>query len=183
LRSVVIADAGPLIALSRIDSLDLLRGLFGQVLVTEEVRDEALPAADYPGKTLIAQAFDAGWLACPGPFETSWQPTNPGLDAGERSAIAAAVQMPGCLLIIDDRAGRAEAKSHRVAIIGTAAAIGAGTAAAGGVFHTPTNYRGGVERRGGVIRRVASADFLTSFPRPRRVSPRQATYFLVRARK
>lgn len=124
MRSIVIADAGPLIALSRIDALDLLRGLFGQVLVTEAVRDEALPAADYPGKALIAQAVDAGWLACPGPFETSWQPTNPGLDAGERSAIAAAVQMPGCLLIIDDRAGRAEAKSHRIAIIGTAAVIG-----------------------------------------------------------
>jgi len=124
LRSVVIADAGPLIALSRIDALDLLRGLFGQVLVTEEVRDEALPAADYPGKALIAKAFEAGWLACPGPFETPWQPTNPGLDAGERSAIAAALKMPGCLLVIDDRAGRAEAKSHHVAIIGTAAVIG-----------------------------------------------------------
>ena len=124
MRSVVIADAGPLIALSRIDSLDVLRGLFRQVLVTEEVRDEALPAADYPGKALITEAFATGWLVCPGPFETSWQPTNPGLDAGERSAIAAAVQMPGCLLIIDDRAGRAEAKSHHVAIIGTAAVIG-----------------------------------------------------------
>lgn len=124
MRSVVIADAGPLIALSRIDALELLRGLFGQVLVTEEVRDEALPAADYPGKEIIAQAFDAGWLVCPGPFETSWQPTNPGLDAGECSAIAAAIQIPGCLLIIDDRAGRAEAKSHRVAIIGTAAVVG-----------------------------------------------------------
>ncbi len=124
MRSVVIADAGPLIALSRIDALDLLRSLFGQVLVTEEVRDEALPAQNYPGKAIIAQAFDAGWLVCPGPFETAWQPTNPGIDAGERSAIAAAVQMPGCLLIIDDRAGRAEAKSHHVTIIGTAAVIG-----------------------------------------------------------
>jgi predicted nucleic acid-binding protein len=124
LRSVVIADAGPLIALSRIDALDLLRGLFGQVLVTEEVRDEALPVADYSGKASIAMAFDAGWLACPGPFETAWQPTNPGLGAGERSAIAAALKMPGCLLIIDDRAGRTEAKSHAVAIIGTAAIIG-----------------------------------------------------------
>lgn len=124
MRSVVIADAGPLIALSRIEALDLLRDLFGQVLVTEEVRDEALPAAYYPGKAIIAQAFDAGWLVCPGPFESSWQPTNPGLDAGARSALAAAVQMPGCLLIIDDRAGRAEAKSHRVAIIGTAAVVG-----------------------------------------------------------
>lgn len=124
MRSVVIADAGPLIALSRINALDLLRDLFGRVLVTEEVRGEALPAADYPGKAFIAQAFDAGWLVCPGSFDTLWQPTNPGLDAGECSAIAAALQMPGCLLIIDDHAGRAEAKSHHVAIIGTAAVVG-----------------------------------------------------------
>jgi predicted nucleic acid-binding protein len=173
LRSVVIADAGPLIALSRIDALDLLRGLFGQVLVTEEVRDEALPAADYPGKALIAKAFEAGWLACPGPFETSWQPTNPGLDAGERSAIAAALKMPGCLLVIDDRAGRAEAKSHhrrhhrhrggdrpgQAAGLDPGGASGSGTLAAGGVFHSPEDYRGGVARRGRVIRRSASADF------------------------
>lgn len=124
MRGVVIADAGPLIALSRIEALDLLHRLFGQVLVTEEVRDEALPARDYPGRASIALACDAGWLACPGPFETSWRPTNPGLGAGECSAIAAAMKMPGCLLIIDDRAGRAEAKSHGVAIIGTAAIIG-----------------------------------------------------------
>ena len=124
MRSVVIADAGPLIALSRIDSLDLLHGLFGQVLVTEAVRDEALPAADYPGKAVIARAFDEGWLACPGSFDILWQSVNSGFDVGECSAIAAAVKMPGCLLIIDDRAGRAEARLHKVAIVGTAAVIG-----------------------------------------------------------
>lgn len=124
MRSVVIADAGPLIALSRIEALDLLHGLFGEVMVTQEVGDEALPSADYPGKAPIAQAFDAGWLVCPSIPETSWQPTNPGLDTGQRSAIAVALQLPGCLLIIDDRAGRAEAKSHHLAIIGTAAVVG-----------------------------------------------------------
>lgn len=124
MRSVVIADAGPLIALSRIDVLDLLHGLFGQVMVTPEVRDEALPSTDYPGKARIVQAFGAGWLVCPSLPETSWQPTNPGLGSGERSAIAAALQTPGCLPIIDDRAGRAEAKSRRLSIIGTAAVVG-----------------------------------------------------------
>lgn len=63
-------------------------------------------------------------LSCPSLAKTSWQPTNPALDSGERSAIAAALQMPGCLLIIDDRAGRAEAKSHRLSVIGTAAVVG-----------------------------------------------------------
>ena len=122
--SVVIADAGPLIALSRIDALDLLRELFGKILVTAAVRDEALPSSDSPGKARIAQAFDAGWLVCPSLPESTWQPLNPGLDAGERSTISAALQMPECLLIIDDRAGRAEAKSQHLSIIGTAAVIG-----------------------------------------------------------
>lgn len=123
MRSTVIADAGPLIGLSRIEALGLLRDLFGQVLVTPEVRDEAMPSADYPGKSLIAQAVEAGWLICPPRTESTWQPRNPALGAGERSAISLALQTPGCLLIIDDCAGRAEAKTQRLAIIGTAAIV------------------------------------------------------------
>ena len=43
-QRVVIADAGPLIALARIEALHLLRQLFGRVCVTTTVRDEILPA-------------------------------------------------------------------------------------------------------------------------------------------
>ena len=43
-QRVVIADAGPLIALARIEALHLLRQLFGRVSVTTTVRDEILPA-------------------------------------------------------------------------------------------------------------------------------------------
>ncbi|MFO1421476.1 MAG: DUF3368 domain-containing protein [Candidatus Competibacteraceae bacterium] len=121
---VVIADAGPLIALSRIGALDLARGVFGRVLVTPEVRAEALPVADYPGKADLAAAFEAGWLRCIALPTTDWQPLNPGLGPGERSSIAAALQRPGCLLVIDDRAGRAEARARGLSIIGTAAVVG-----------------------------------------------------------
>lgn len=121
---IVIADAGPLIALSRIEQLDLLKRLFGRVLVTEEVQPEVLPAADYPGKAAIVLAMDRGWLELSSPAAANWRPLNPGIDAGESSAIAAALQLPGSLLIIDDRAGRAEAKAHGVQIIGTAGLIG-----------------------------------------------------------
>ena len=47
-REVLIADAGPLIGLSRIGSLNLLRDLFGQVLMTPEVRDEVAPGCGLP---------------------------------------------------------------------------------------------------------------------------------------
>ena len=39
---IVIADAGPLIALARIDQLSLLPALFGEVVVTEAVAIELL---------------------------------------------------------------------------------------------------------------------------------------------
>ena len=121
MREIVLADAGPLIALSRIDALDLLPGVFGRVMITAEIREEVLPAIDYRGRDLIAGALAAGWLSCLPKSTSDWQP---GLDAGECSAIAAALQIPGCLLIIDDRAGRAEAKAHGLSVIGTAAVIG-----------------------------------------------------------
>jgi predicted nucleic acid-binding protein len=122
--NVLIADAGPLIALSRIGALDLLQGVFGEAWVTSEVRAEVLPAADYPGKADLVAAFERGWLRLlPPPFQ-DWRPLNPGLGPGERSSIAAALEQPGCLLVIDDRAGRAEARAWKVAIIGTAAVIG-----------------------------------------------------------
>ena len=37
--TVVIADAGPLIALSRIDKLNLLKQLFQQITITNTIRD------------------------------------------------------------------------------------------------------------------------------------------------
>lgn len=42
-RRVVIADAGPLIALAGTEALDLLRQLFGRVFITTTVCNEILP--------------------------------------------------------------------------------------------------------------------------------------------
>jgi predicted nucleic acid-binding protein len=41
-----VSDAGPIIHLSWIGQLELLEGLFEEVLVPEAVRDEVLPAVD-----------------------------------------------------------------------------------------------------------------------------------------
>ncbi len=55
---------------------------------------------------------------------SDWQPFYPGVDAGEGSAIYLACQLEDVLLIMDDRAGRAEAKARHLQVIGTAAVIG-----------------------------------------------------------
>ncbi|MFT4241811.1 MAG: DUF3368 domain-containing protein [Acidovorax sp.] len=128
-RRVVIADAGPLIALARIDALALLRGLFGRVCITATVRDEVLPAsAAFPDGALLARTLQEGWIEVVDELPGGWKPLNPGVDAGEASAIHTACVWrdagDAVLLVMDDRAGRLEARAHGIALVGTAAVIG-----------------------------------------------------------
>ena len=128
-RHAVIADAGPLIALARIESLALLRGLFGKVFITTTVRDELLPAdATFPDVGLLTRTLAEGWIEVVDSPRDGWKPLNPGVDHGEASAIRTACRWrdagDAVLLVMDDRAGRLEAKHQGIALIGTAAVIG-----------------------------------------------------------
>ena len=123
--TVVIADAGPLIALSRIEKLGLLQQLFQQIIITTTVRDEILENDHCKGKVEVTKAINAGWVKVQSVNMLDWKTINTGVDAGEASAIYLALQMPDTtLLIMDDRAGRAEAKYQKITITGTAAVIG-----------------------------------------------------------
>jgi len=134
---IVIADAGPLIALSRIDQLEILKQLFQQVVITETIRDEILVNTHNRGKPAIEEAISevnkgenegankAQWIQVKAVDLKDWKPLNAGVDAGESSAIFLARQSTeSTLLIMDDQAGRAEARYHKLAVIGTAAVIG-----------------------------------------------------------
>ena len=86
-RRVVIADAGPLIALARIDSLVLLRGLFGRVFITATVRDELLPDnARFPDAGLLTRTLTEGWIEVVEP-PNDWKPLKPSVDPGEATTI------------------------------------------------------------------------------------------------
>lgn len=128
-QRVVIADAGPLIALARVDSLDLLRQLFGRVCITAAVRDEILPAAlTFPDADSLAQTLSEDWIEVVEVPPDDWAPLNPGVDPGEASAIHTACVWreagDAVLLVMDDRAGRLEARARGITLIGTAAVIG-----------------------------------------------------------
>jgi predicted nucleic acid-binding protein len=128
-RRVVIADAGPLIALARIDSLDLLRSLFGRICITTVVRDEILPATSgHIDTELLARTLVEAWIEVVEVPQHDWKPINPGVDAGEASAIQVACAWrdagDAVLVVMDDRAGRLEARNRGLALIGTAGLIG-----------------------------------------------------------
>ena len=132
---VVIADAGPLIGLARIDQLVLLTGLFGKIWITEVIAAEIglRPAAagtpTYPGMELLQGAFEQGWLQIAPALVQGIDPYRPlpGVDAGEASAIGLALSQQAAgesvLLVVDDRCGRAEAQNQGLVIIGTAAVL------------------------------------------------------------
>ena len=133
---ILLADAGPLIALSRIESLHLLHDLFTTVWITEVIAAElglsvaSSARSSFPGLSVLQEACQQGWLQVVKPelvVTDGWSPLNPGVDAGEASAIALAIQQRDAgrdvLLLIDDRCGRAEARRQRLAMIGTAAVL------------------------------------------------------------
>ena len=59
----VVADTGPLIALARVERLELLRWLFERVVVPPAVHAELVLDSNRPGARVLSSAFDAGWSA------------------------------------------------------------------------------------------------------------------------
>lgn len=125
-QAVVIADASPLIGLTRVGGLEWLAQLFGRVYLTPTVLREVLPGTQQRGEKEIQTSLNAGWLQV-------WRepiaalPIDLGdLDSGESESIALALQLRpvSSLLLIDERAGRAAATECSLPIIGTAALIG-----------------------------------------------------------
>jgi predicted nucleic acid-binding protein len=120
---LVLTDASPLIGLARVDGLPWLGALFGVVWMPHEVRREVLPNRGLPDEAAILAAQAAGWLKEAGPAPTG--PALPDLDEGEAACIRIALASPEpCLLLMDERAGRAIAMEHDLAVAGTAAIIG-----------------------------------------------------------
>ena len=113
-HKVVVSDSGPLIALGRLDLLALLPALFAQVQVPQEVLIECLARPANTDAVRIQAAVAQGWLTpC-----TATPIAQPGLDLGERAAIARALEI-GAGLLADDLVARQHAAALGLMVIGT----------------------------------------------------------------
>jgi predicted nucleic acid-binding protein len=111
---IVVSDASPIIALSRIDHLHLLRSLFGEVIVPERVLQELLVGPG--GRQLLAAA---PWLEARSVEDVEHvRRLELTLDPGEAAAIALAKEIGARLLLIDERRGRAEAIREGLQVTG-----------------------------------------------------------------
>ena len=113
--AIVISDAGPLIALARIDHLSILRKLFSQIQIPVAVYNECL-AKEGIDSQRIKQAIDAGWIQIVTVVIKQSFPVS--LGKGEIEAIQLALEDKQSLLIMDDRLARRQAMALELNYIG-----------------------------------------------------------------
>ena len=104
---VVISDTACLIALEKIGQLGLLESLYGQVLITPTIASEF-------------QAPLPDWIEIQSPTNISLLTLlEETIDPGEASAIALAVELQDCYLILDDLRARKVAINLGLSFTGT----------------------------------------------------------------
>ena len=111
MHKAIISDTSCLILLDKIGELEILNKLFGTVITTPEVANEF--GQPLPSWVEIQQPSDKNYQSI---IEAS-------VDKGEASAIALAIELDDCLLIIDDLKGRRFANQIGLTIIGTIGVI------------------------------------------------------------
>lgn len=116
-RSIVI-DTTPLIALAAATgSLEILKALYGRIVVPFEVREEMLAAGR--DATGVAEFKQATWLDCRDkPIDISPFIAN-SLDRGEASVIQTAIHERTDLVCIDETVGRRIARLSGLALTGS----------------------------------------------------------------
>ena len=121
---MIVADAGPLIALARVGRLDLLRRLYGKVHIPPAVLDELALGSGRPGAAALEDFLKSGWLeaqrAVP---EAAVLALTPLLDRGEAEAIVLAVRERPQFLLIDDAKGREAAHRQDIPVVGVAGVL------------------------------------------------------------
>jgi predicted nucleic acid-binding protein len=114
----VVSDATPLIHLAAIGRLDLLKELFQEILIPEEVYEEVvLHGRDRPGSVEVCEA---DWISrCHVPNKAVLQALQTTLGAGEAACIALASSISADVVILDDKLARLHALSQGLKVTGT----------------------------------------------------------------
>ena len=105
---IVISNASPLIALSRISREDILQHLFGHLLIPEAVHQEVVLQCPHPDEKARLQEAIAEFIEIVHPTFSHVFSRN--LGHGEREVLNVALEMRPDILLIDDKRARYEAQ-------------------------------------------------------------------------
>ena len=106
----IVSNATPLIYLAKAGRLDLLKAVFGEVYIPEEVKIEVVDRGKQLGETdayLIEKAISEGWLKV---LETELIEIPIKLEPGEAAALSLAKKLKIGEVLIDEASARVAAR-------------------------------------------------------------------------
>jgi len=104
----VVSNSSPLIYLTELGKLELLRKMFGEVIIPEEVFNEVVVRGKeegFPDAKVIEKAVERGWLKVR-KAQRRLEEDAPELDRGEVEVISLAREIGAGLVLMDDASGR-----------------------------------------------------------------------------
>jgi predicted nucleic acid-binding protein len=114
-----VSNSSPLILLAKCGRLDLLRGVYGLLVVPPAVKDEVVAPPPRAG----AEIQVLSWLRVQAPGDSDLlRSLKDDLDLGEAEAVALAFELQEAV-ILDDRPARRRARSLGLAVTGTAGVL------------------------------------------------------------
>ena len=114
---LVVSNTSPLLYLHQVGQLDLLRQLYGRVVVPTAVADEL--AAGLHFGIAAPNLGEHPWLRVESPPERTLLPALVDLGPGEAEVLAFGLAHPDTLLLLDDRLARRTADLLRLHFTGT----------------------------------------------------------------
>ena len=118
---IVVADTSPLNYLIQLGHAEILRQIYGRVLVPTAVLIE-MKHGDAPPEVRAWASAPPTWLEQIPVTQFDTTLTDK-LGPGEREAISLAIELRADVLLIDELAGRKEAKARHINIAGTLAVL------------------------------------------------------------
>ena len=121
MNEIIVADAGPLIALGRTNNIFILNKLFKSIIIPDSVASECLADKTRPGALAIQKSIENTDIKVHFNNSSILKNNTLGeiLDKGEAAAIELAYSSKVPLLI-DEKLGRQVAQKLQIKIIGTA---------------------------------------------------------------
>ena len=117
---IIISDTTPIISLIKINRLDLLEELFGEVLIPDAVFRELTTNVTFKEEADIVKSSEFIKVSSiQNRKSLEILQAASGLDAGESEAIILDDELKSDVLIIDERRGRKVAQNLGIAITGT----------------------------------------------------------------
>lgn len=118
----VVSNASPLISLSAVSQLELLRALFGEIAIPQAIYDEVVVHGE--GEPGSREVGEADWIKIHRVKDhLAVELLRETLDAGESEAIVLAQELDAGYVLLDDALARRKARLIKLRLVGTLGVI------------------------------------------------------------